>query len=461
MKKKQSLSKQAILYLSGDLILQTVSVVAGLVFARLLTPESYGVYSVYMAWVAIISAVLLLRSDGTLQIVMNSNEREWPCYVSSVTILGVLNSILIAALCIIVSQITQIDFFGIGTTLVPLLFIHSFGTAMLSFTSVKYAIQRKALKNFIFKVLISLSTVLLSIVLITRSGLQQSLSRILGAAIPYVAAGFILTAENILEGKGGLNKKYWKLCVGLSAPLILSAIASRIMVQCDRIMLQQLMGNETAGIYSFAGSITTVLSTIYTAVATAWSPEYNKALCSNNIEWVTEHARHYRNLITGVFCAFLFAYREPFYVVASPNYYPSVEIIPFYAIAIYLGFLYTFPVNYEFFKKKTKAIGLGNVFAGVINVILNAILIPHFSMLGAIFATCISHGCMLIVHDVFVRKYIGGYHFSIGFYCKGITLLITSVIASEVITLPALRWGIASVIGVILLCQIVERRAFI
>ena len=71
MKQKQSLSKQAILYLSGDLILQTVSVVAGLVFARLLTPESYGVYSVYMAWVAIISAVLLLRSDGTLQIVMN------------------------------------------------------------------------------------------------------------------------------------------------------------------------------------------------------------------------------------------------------------------------------------------------------------------------------------------------------------------------------------------------------
>lgn len=158
-----------------------------------------------MAWVAIISAVLLLRSDGTLQIVMNSNEREWPCYVSSVTILGVLNSILIAALCIIVSQITQIDFFGIGTTLVPLLFIHSFGTAMLSFTSVKYAIQRKALKNFIFKVLISLSTVLLSIVLITRSGLQQSLSRILGAAIPYVAAGFILTAENILEGKGRIK----------------------------------------------------------------------------------------------------------------------------------------------------------------------------------------------------------------------------------------------------------------
>ena len=54
-------------------------------------------------------------------------------------------------------------------------------------------------------------------------------------------------------------------------------------------------------------------------------------------------------------------------------------------------FLYSFPVNYEFYHKKSIHIAIGTSAAAVMNCILNYVLIPVMGMAGAAVATLIAY----------------------------------------------------------------------
>ncbi|HFH8029998.1 TPA: oligosaccharide flippase family protein [Streptococcus agalactiae] len=94
-----------------------------------------------------------------------------------------------------------------------------------------------------------------------------------------------------------------------------------------------------------------------------------------------------------------------------------IQIISLIIVSYFLVFLYTFPVNIQFFYANTTWIPIGTLLAAGVNWLLNLVLIPHYAAYGAAMATIISYLALLIFHhivskvkyhysDVSVRQYI-------------------------------------------------------
>ena len=112
-------------------------------------------------------------------------------------------------------------------------------------------------------------------------------------------------------------------------------------------------------------------------------------------------------------------------------------------------FLYSFPVNFEFYHKKTIHIAVGTASAAIINCILNYFMIKARGMQGAAEATFLSYLLLWIFHHL-VAKYIikGDYHYKIKTFIPAIAvMLIGCIIVNFTLDLIILRWGIAVVIG--------------
>ena len=66
--------------------------------------------------------------------------------------------------------------------------------------------------------------------------------------------------------------------------------------------------------------------------------------------------------------------------------------------------MYKMKVNYLFFKEKTVVIGLITIFAAILNIILNIILIEGYGLTGAAIATSITFLFQFIVVWVLAQK---------------------------------------------------------
>ncbi|WP_129408565.1 polysaccharide biosynthesis C-terminal domain-containing protein [Marinitoga lauensis] len=90
-------------------------------------------------------------------------------------------------------------------------------------------------------------------------------------------------------------------------------------------------------------------------------------------------------------------------IMAPKSYNSSLTIISIIVASYYMQFLYTIYVNFAFFYKKTGSISIGTLLAGIINIILNILLIPKFGYEIAAITTLISYFFLLFFHVLNVR----------------------------------------------------------
>ena len=91
-------------------------------------------------------------------------------------------------------------------------------------------------------------------------------------------------------------------------------------------------------------------------------------------------------------------------IMGRSDYGASKIFIPMIVLSYFFVFLYTFPVNIQFYYANTKFIPIGTVFAAGVNFIANWLLIPRMGVMGAAVATVISYLALLILHHIVAKK---------------------------------------------------------
>jgi Na+-driven multidrug efflux pump len=138
-------------------------------------------------------------------------------------------------------------------------------------------------------------------------------------------------------------------------------------------------------------------------------------------------------------------------------------VIPLFVASYYINFLCTFPVNFEYYHKKTKVVAAVTISSSLLNVALNYVLIRSVGMAGAALATALAHGVQLCMHHLYCRKLgRGSYPFPVRVWAKyaaAFLLVMGLVFAAESSWL--LRWGFGAVLGIWELLQIRKRKVLI
>lgn len=457
----KSVNKITIFNIASTVLLQGLSFVSGPIFSGALGTNNYGIAAVYLTWVQIASTVFSLQAAGTVAVArVNFPLGDQPKYQSSVLSLATLSYLGFSILTIIICLVARI-WFDINITLVAVGLSHGWGMYVVGFMNSKFTYEFKADKNFILSITVSLLTIGGSLYLIRVLPSEENYwGRIIGQSAVYTLTGLILYVYMLRSGKTVYDKDYWKFTLPIAIPTIFHLLANIVLNQCDKIMLQNMVSNSAAGIYSLACTFGAVLSTVWTAFNNSWAPFYYEYTRQGKIEEMKQHAKNYIELFTIIAMGFILLAREVFHIYAHEEFWVGTELIPLFSVGYYFVFLYSFPVNYEFYNKKTKMIAVGTTAAAIINIILNFIMIKLWGIQGAVIATVVSHGLQFGFHFICAKRINPKeFPFTITQFIPGFAAVCgTSVLYWLTREMWPVRWGLAIVLGCYLLSKIVKRR---
>ncbi|NCC54994.1 MAG: hypothetical protein EOM11_05855 [Erysipelotrichia bacterium] len=457
----KSVNKITALNIGSTILLQGIVFFTTPIFTRMLGAGQYGVFSVFNSWVAILTCVLGLGVNSTLGTGRYQFRESYFAFRSSVLLFSTLISgIMIGVGIIFIKPLSGVLKYGNMTIII--LFLSAFAHNVVNFVQNACVYEKRAGTNFFLSVFLSISTVGLSLIMIPMfSANQRYMGRVYGTALPYIVIAFVLWMLTYLKKPTGLCKKYCKYGFVIGLPVVFHMLAQNVLSQSDRVMMQYMnVSDSEIGIYSLFYTFVAVVSTILNALNTSWCPFYYDDVDSENWSGLKVKCKNYIELFTVVTAGFLLLSREVSYVLAGEEYWGGISVIPILVCAVYFTFMYQFPVNFEFFHRKTQIVAMGTLGSALVNIILNLIMIPIWGMYGAAIATALSYGALFVLHYVIVTHMKEHpYHLKASVFIPGMLIVGVAVILFYLLSdFWYIRWVLGAAIGVYELRNIIKRK---
>lgn len=449
----------------STMLLRGISLFTAPLFSRLLGPSGYGVVSLYTVWVGVAAIAFTLQTHGTL---VNARveypQEQQNAYQSSVMTLSLLFYLVCSA--VVIAFLPQVSrMLKLPWVLVLLILFHAFGSFCLNFLNSKFTYEFKADKNMYVSVGLTLTTVVLSVILILL--MPDSINyygRILALSLTYGILGITVCSYVLAKGKTFYNREYWTLALTLALPVVFYSLSDLLLGQCDRVMLQWMMDTDMVGQYSLAYNFGGIMFTIFGALNNSWVPFYFDDMKQQRREAMRRQAGNFLELFTVLSVGFILLAPEVYHIFAGRKFWSGTNLIPIFVSSYYLNFLCTFPVNYEYYYKKTKAVAIITVGTSLLNLGLNYVLIGAMGVSGAALATAISHGVQFTCHYVYTRYWMkkGDYPFGIRLWSKYAACYF-AMAALVLLTgqMGIARWALGAAIGLWELWRIRQRKVLL
>jgi len=459
--KKQN--RIAILNILSTLLLRGISFFSGPLFSRLLGTGGYGVLTVYNTWVSVLAIACSLQTQGTLvNARVEFSEEEQPGYQSSVMSLSLLSFLMCGVLMTVFAQsISQA--LRLSKVLIGLMLFQAFGSFCMNFLNSKFTYEFKAGRNMALSVGVAVSTVTLSLILVVL--LPEEINyygRILGNALVNGGVGIVVSILVLRRGRLFYNERYWKFCLRLAIPVVCYNLSDLALGHSDLVMLQQLRGESASGIYGYAYQFGGIMFTIFEAVNNSWVPFFFEDMKKGRRQEIRRQEVHYLEVFTVLSVGFILLSREVFFLYADGDFRDGIPLIPVFVASFYLNFLCTYPVNFEYFHKKTNVIAAVTISSAVLNLGLNYVLIRRFGMLGAAIATMLSHVFQFVCHFGYSRFRLGkrDYPFmSLGWLPYAACFAGAVAIVYLLPGMWYVRWGLGAALGVWELLRVRQRKS--
>lgn len=458
-------NRVAVFNIMSTVLLNGISIITGPLFSQMLGTSGFGVLKIYNIWASVAAILFTLQTQGTL---VNARveypEEEQNRYQSSVMAMSVLMFLLCSAVVgAFLEPISRL--LKLQPLLIGLMLLQAFGTYCVGFLNTKYTYEFKAGRNMVISLAVTLVTLVLSVVLILQ--LPQEIKyygRVTAIAVTYALVGIPACIRILLRGRTFFHREYWKFCIVLAIPAVFHNLSDLILGQSDQVMLQHMIDTSAVGCYAYAWQFANILFILFGALNRTWCPFFFEEMKEDKREAMTDKTRNFLELFTILACGFLLLAPEVYHhVYAGRDYWSSTGIIPLFVGSYYINFLCTFPVNFEYYHKKTKVVAVVTVGSSLLNVGLNYLFIKAMGMPGAAVATVISHGLQLLLHHGYCHLLgKGRYPFPVrlwGKYAAAFLLVMAFGYIAENTWL--LRWGVGGVLGIFELLKIKKRKVLI
>ena len=398
-------ARSSMAFMIATFLTKGINFITTPIFSRLLTTAEYGEMANYNSWLSVLEpiAVLGLTYAGAFNIGLNEYKDSRKEYMSSLLGLSNLATIVVFVILFLLKK-TGLPFIIMSDSLMMLMFIHFIFSPAQVFWITRERYEYRYKKAIVVTFLSAFLGQAMAIVAILLTPNNHANAKLWGAEIGTLCVYVGIYIYLIISGKRYVDLKCWKNVLLYAVPLIPHYIAQHIMASSDRIMLVNMSGNSAAGIYSLVASIGAIASILWSCVNASLVPYTYSKFNEKKYEAVNKSVMAvlipYAILC---FCVSLLA-PEIIYILAPEEYYSGLNIVPYFAILAFTQGLYNVFANVEFYYKKTTYISASTMAATIINIILNAIMIPQFSFFGASIATVISSLCLVIFHYYGMKK---------------------------------------------------------
>ncbi len=371
-------------------------------YIRLMSTAEYGQYSVFFSWYSIISIFSSLKLSNY---VFNNGMIKYPNdkrgYTKALLGISFLFTLIVSIILCVSYPWTK----GVLSISFLLLLVMLLELFVMPGYELWCAFQRF---DYHYKPVVA--TTLLMAILTPVVGIyiiQNSNAKGVAAISAKVAVSILIylipCLRIIFYRKKFFKKEYWKFALRFSLPLIPHHLSFIIISQADRIMISNMTGESSAGIYSLAYSISMAAIVLNDAILLSFNPWLYKKMAKKEYADIRRISTFLIGGLGLCMTVAIFISPEIIEIIATKEYMEAVYILPPLIFSVFLMFLFNLFVGVEYFYEKTKYVTVATTVAAVFNLISNYFLIPVYGYFAATYTTLASYLLMVICHYFFMR----------------------------------------------------------
>lgn len=397
-------------YLFAKIATNGISLISIPVFTYLLTPDDYGILNIITSYVAIGVVVLTLNTQVGIGRYYFEDDEDF----GSLLFMSLVFPISLLCFFFILFASNQeliASWLSIPTKtvnfIVPSILMTISGRYILQVFRARE--QSKVVRNYnIAKTYFSFLAAALWIYLLSD---DRYMGRLWANVLVMVVFGYLALKEIWPFIEFGLKKKHLKYLLNFSVPLIPAYLSSVILAQFDRIMINDTLGSEEAGLYSFAYNIGSLQIMVANAISYAWNPTYYKLMNKGEYEQHDKDVVNLNKLVAFSACGLILFADTLGQILGAKSYHASLYLIPIIVAGQYFITFQSFYKNHINYTKQTWLSSIVFVSGAIVNAALNLIFIPKYGAIAGAFTTLISYLIQAIMM-VAVVKYILKFHYT-------------------------------------------------
>ena len=350
----------------GNIIHAVLQFILNIYIARVFTTDTYGLVNYSASIVAFFTSIGTLGFDGIITKKFAEDESKAGDYLGTA-----VAGRLIFSIFAIVALLVFVRFFNSSDKELPLIvFFHCAITKLIAFFI--SAVWR------IFAV----------------AGLKSVECYVAGVSLEtaiYCLILFYLYRREYPRFR--LSKTCFFQMISCSYPFIFSALLSTIYGQTDKIMPKSMIDNNAVAVYSVSLTLAGAIVIIPTSLIEGFRPEIMTYKMNDQYMYHRRLKQLYAVVfwICMIYCIFMTVFSRWVILLIYGSKY--VEAIPSLSLVVwYTSFSYFGAINniYMVAENKTKWVQITTLTGAILNIILNALLIPKLGIVGAAGASLIT-----------------------------------------------------------------------
>ncbi len=398
----------AVWYTLSSVLAKGITILLTPIYTRVLTKDEFGQYTNFFSWQNILVLFFSLCLDSTVLRARADyrTDKEFNTYVYSVAIISLLFPLITAGIWML--------FFNKHTSVG--LHINERHLWALYIVLILYSLipiyQAKERSEFKYKVSSILTlgyaaaNALIPIIFIYIFFDTNKLDLIIYAnVINSIIWGIAIIILIFRKQHGRVKKEYVEYALKIGFPVVPHALASMILGNSDKIMINTMCGSEYAAVYGVVYTCALSLSLLRNSLNNAWVPWFYRKLSEYRFDEVRNVSRTFIDLFSICFVFLCLLGPEIIFILGGDNYRSSQILIPVIMLGCYYNFLNLFFVNIEFYEKRTFIISVITLIVTVLNILMNYIGILLWGYGAAAYTTAICNAFIVIFHYFSTKKY--------------------------------------------------------
>lgn len=395
---KSSVIKNAGWIIGGKIFQMFLSLVVGILTARHLGPSNYGLINYAAAYTAFFTVLCTLGINSVIVKEFVDNPGKEGKILGTTLGLQFLSSLLSVITIFCISLF--LDKNEPTTQLVVILY--SFGSIFHIFDVFNYWFQSKleSKKTTLASLIAYIVTAVYKIILLSCNA--SVIGFAVANSIDYlcIAVFLLLTYIKDKSGRFTFSWSYGKTLLKKSYHYILPNLMVAIYAQTDKIMLRHIAGPAETGFYATASTLCMTWCFVLAAIIDSLKPPIMQLHKKDPKEFNRLNRIQYAIVFyVSVFVSIIFVFLGEFVIkiLYGSAYIPAaapLKIITWYTAFSYLGVARNTWIVCEEKQKYLKHL---YIFAAIINVLLNLLLIPFWGAVGAALTSLISQILIIFI----------------------------------------------------------------
>lgn len=378
------------------------------ILTRLLTPEDYGLISIFQVLTSIMIPLILLGNGGAItKQYFNLPEKNYSSYFGSAIILTISSTLIWLLLFFLFKDsIAQIS--GFPSSWIIYIPIFGFFNAVFSYRLILWQVKNKIWNYSLYSIgltILDFSVTLFLIILldfdwkgrVVATIFAYGILAILGFVLLYRSKTFILS----------LKREHLSHLFKFGAPLVPHLLCAWVINASDRFFIINMVSLEALGVYTIGYQIGMIVGFVQDAFHKAWQPWLYKQLENDSYALRIKLVRYtylYCIVILGI--AFFLGFIAPWFIkfYVDKAFWQASDFVVWVGIGYAFNGMYKMVSTYYFYLEKTGILALFTFGAAIVNLVLNYFLITIFGAVGAAQATAISFLCHFLAVWIYLNQ---------------------------------------------------------